>query len=53
MNGAAVLKLRKGGSLNEKIVSLHLLEDVLGWVAVFIGSIIMMYVDAPFINPLL
>ena len=53
VNGAAVLKLRKGESLNEKVVSLHLLEDLLGWVAVLIGSIIMMYTDAPFIDPLL
>jgi len=53
VNGAAVLKLRKGISLNEEVVSLHLLEDVLGWAAVLIGSIIMMYVDAPFIDPLL
>lgn len=53
VNGAAVFKLRKGDSLNEKVVSLHLLEDVLGWVAVLIGSIIMMYTDAPFIDPLL
>lgn len=53
VNGAAVLKLRKGKSINEKVVSLHLLEDVLGWVAVLIGSIIMMLTDAPFIDPLL
>ena len=53
VNGAAVFKLRKGESLNEKVVSLHLLEDVLGWVAVFLGSIIMMFTDAPFIDPLL
>ncbi|MEQ8303063.1 MAG: cation diffusion facilitator family transporter [Cyclobacteriaceae bacterium] len=53
VNGAAVLKLRKGESLNEKVITLHLLEDVLGWVAVLIGSIIMMYWDAPFIDPLL
>ncbi|MEQ8364336.1 MAG: cation diffusion facilitator family transporter [Cyclobacteriaceae bacterium] len=53
VNGAAVLKLRKGSSMNERVVSLHLLEDVLGWVAVLIGSVIMMYVDAPFIDPLL
>lgn len=53
VNGAAVFKLRKGESLNEKVVSLHLLEDVLGWVAVLIGSIIMMNFDAPFIDPLL
>ncbi|MFD0932853.1 cation diffusion facilitator family transporter [Psychroflexus salinarum] len=53
VNGAAVLKLRKGESMNEKVVSLHLLEDVLGWAAVLVGSIIMMYFDAPFIDPLL
>jgi cobalt-zinc-cadmium efflux system protein len=53
VNGAAVLKLRKGHSINEKVVSLHLLEDVLGWVAVLIGSIIMLYFDAPYIDPLL
>ncbi|MEM9297189.1 MAG: cation diffusion facilitator family transporter [Bacteroidota bacterium] len=53
VNGAAVFKLRKGESLNEKVVSLHLLEDVLGWVAVLVGSIIMMFTDAPFIDPLL
>ncbi len=53
VNGAAVLKLRKGESLNEKVVSLHLLEDVLGWVAVLIGSLIMMYFDAQIIDPIL
>ncbi|MFZ1807193.1 MAG: cation diffusion facilitator family transporter [Cyclobacteriaceae bacterium] len=53
VNGAAVFRLRKGSSMNERVVSLHLLEDVLGWVAVLIGSVIMMYVDAPFIDPLL
>lgn len=53
VNGAAVLKLRKGSSMNERVVSLHLLEDVLGWVAVLIGSVVMMYFDAPFIDPLL
>lgn len=53
VNGAAVLRLRKGHSLNEKVVSLHLLEDVLGWVAVLAGAGIMYFVDAPFIDPLL
>ncbi len=53
VNGAAVLKLRKSESINVKVVSLHLLEDVLGWVAVLIGSIVMLYVNAPFIDPIL
>ncbi len=53
VNGAAVLKLRQGTSMNERVVSLHLLEDVLGWVAVLIGSIVMIFFDALFIDPLL
>lgn len=52
-NGAAVLRLKKGTSVNERVVSLHLLEDVLGWVAVLIGSIIMHYFDIPIIDPIL
>lgn len=53
VNGAAVLRLRKGGSLNERVVSLHMLEDVLGWIAVLIGSIIMIFADLPVIDPIL
>jgi len=53
VNGLAVLRLRKGSSLNERVVSLHLLEDVLGWIAVLLGAVIMYFVDAPVIDPLL
>lgn len=53
VNGAAVLKLKKGVSINEKVVSLHLLEDALGWIAVLIGAIIMHFYDVPIIDPLL
>ena len=52
-NGAAVLRLKKGTSVNERVVSLHLLEDVLGWFAVLIGSIIMHFFDIPIIDPIL
>lgn len=53
INGLAVLRLRKGRSLNERVVSLHLLEDVLGWLAVLAGAGVMYFVDAPIIDPLL
>lgn len=53
VNGAAVLRLQKGASLNEKVVSLHLLENVLGWLAVLIGAGVMYFVDAPIIDPIL
>ena len=53
VNGIAVLRLRKGTSLNEKAVYLHMLEDVLGWIAVLIVSIVMIFVNAPVLDPLL
>jgi len=53
VNGLAVLRLRKGSSINERVVSLHLLEDVLGWVAVLLGAGVMYFVEAPIIDPLL
>jgi cobalt-zinc-cadmium efflux system protein len=34
-------------------VSLHLIEDVMGWVAVLLVSIVMMFVDVPILDPLL
>lgn len=43
VNFWAYYKLRKGKSLNEQVVGLHMLEDVLGWIAVMIGSIIMYF----------
>ncbi len=52
-NGAAVLRLKGGNSLNEKVVRLHLMEDVLGWVAVLVGGIVLYFFDFPVIDPLL
>lgn len=52
-NGIAMLRLKKGSSINEKVVSLHFLEDVLGWIAVFIGALVMMFVHVPVLDPLL
>lgn len=53
MNGYAAYRLHGGESLNEKVVRLHLMEDVLGWVAVFIGAIIMKITDIAVIDPIL
>lgn len=53
VNGVAMLRLRSGSSLNERAVSLHMLEDVLGWVAVLAGSIVMYFFDLPIIDPIL
>jgi len=53
VNGLAFFRLKKGNSLNERVVSLHFLEDVLGWVAILVGAIIMYFFNVPFIDPLL
>lgn len=53
VNGAAVLRLKKGSSINERVVSLHLLEDVLGWLAILIGSVVMHFWNVPILDPLM
>ena len=53
VNGYAAWKLSGGKSLNEKVVSWHLLEDVLGWAAILIGAIVLMFWDVPFLDPAL
>jgi len=52
-NGAAAIRVRRGSSLTEQIVSWHLIEDTLGWVAVLVGAGIMMIWDVPIVDPLL
>ena len=53
VNGYAAYKLSHGKTLNERVLNLHLLEDVLGWVAVLIVAIVLLFVDWPIIDPLL
>lgn len=53
INGLAMLRLKKGDTQNEKVISIHLLEDVLGWVAVLVASIIMKFIDVPVLDPIL
>lgn len=53
VNGAAALRMRDGHSLNEQVVSWHLIEDVLGWVAVLIVSVVMLFAELPILDPVL
>lgn len=52
-NGIAAWRLSKGSSLNEEVVSLHLMEDVLGWVAVLIVSIVLQFYEIPILDAVL
>lgn len=53
VNGFAAWKMSGGKTLNEKVVSWHLLEDVLGWVAVLIVAIVLMFKDIQYLDPAL
>ena len=49
-NGIAVLKLRGGTSMNQKMVSWHLWEDVMGWIGVLIIAVVMKFFHAPILD---
>ena len=53
VNGYAAWKLSGGKTINEKVVSWHLMEDVLGWVAVLIVAIILKFEDIHYLDPAL
>lgn len=53
VNGYAAFKLSRGKTLNERVLNWHLMEDVLGWVAVLIVAVTLMFVDWPILDPLL
>ena len=53
LNFLAAYVTREGDSINQKSVNLHMLEDVLGWVVVLIGAIIMNFTDIKIIDPIM
>ena len=53
INFFAAYFTKDGDSLNQKSVNLHMLEDVLGWVVVLIGAIIMRFTNIEIIDPIL
>ena len=53
VNVLASLVIRKGQTKNESILSLHFLEDTLGWLAVILMAIVLRYTDWYILDPLL
>ena len=53
VNGFAAYKLSGGTSMNEKVISWHLMEDVLGWGAVLVVAIILLFWENPYLDPAL
>ena len=53
INFLAAYFTRKGESINQKAVNLHMLEDVLGWVVVLIGSILMKFTNISLVDSIM
>ncbi len=53
VNFAAVWFTSGEGSLNQRAINLHMLEDVLGWAAVLVGAVVMRFTDWWFLDPAL
>ncbi len=53
VNFIAAWFTRDGNSLNQKAVNLHMLEDVLGWIVVLIGAIVMRFTDFKVVDPIM
>jgi cobalt-zinc-cadmium efflux system protein len=53
INGYAAIRAGKGKNMNTKMISWHLMEDALGWAAVLAVSIVLLFSDLYFLDPLL
>ncbi|MBR2878637.1 MAG: cation transporter [Clostridia bacterium] len=53
VNFVAAYVTRHGDSLNQRAVNLHMLEDVLGWIVVLVGAVIMRFTDISVIDPVM
>ena len=53
INFCAAYFTKDGDSINQKAVNLHMLEDVLGWIVVLIGSILMKFTDISLIDSIM
>ena len=53
INGYAAYRTSHADKHNEKAINLHMLEDVFGWVAVLIGSVVIKIFNLTIIDPIL
>lgn len=53
LNFIAAYFTKDGDSINQKSVNLHMLEDVLGWVIVLVGAVVMRYTDIKILDPIM
>lgn len=52
-NSVAGIITKKGNTLSQDVVSLHMFEDVFGWIVVLFSALIMKFTDLTIIDPIL
>lgn len=53
VNFAAAYFTHEGDSINQRAVNLHMVEDVLGWLAVLVGAVVMRFTNLYILDPLM
>jgi len=53
INGVAAWRMSHGSSANERMLSWHLIEDLLGWIAVLIGAVVIWKWQMNWVDPIL
>ncbi|MDD5223790.1 MAG: cation diffusion facilitator family transporter [bacterium] len=53
VNGIGALRMMKSHGLNARMVTWHLVEDILGWLAVLVVAAVMLFRDIPILDPAL
>lgn len=53
LNGTGFFLLKKGQSLNEEVLSWHLLEDVIGWIGILVGGTIIYFFKIYILDPIM
>jgi len=53
VNGYAALRLHRTESLNARVISWHLVEDVLGWCAILLLGVVSLVAEVPVLDPLI
>ena len=53
VNVVAVLVLNKGRTLNEKMLTWHMISHTLSWVSILVAAVMLMFFDLPLLDPIL
>ena len=53
INFLAAYLTHEGHSINQKAVNLHMIEDVLGWLVVLVGAVVMRFTEWTILDPIM